>query len=76
MPEIRQIVSVGSFSTPSIWNIKTDRGDTQLILQAEEDIRRLPNRALLIMDKHGVSYRIQDRFNLDRTSRKLLDRFL
>jgi Domain of unknown function (DUF1854) len=76
MPEIRQIVSVASFSTPSSWRVTTDRGETQLILQAEEDIRRLPNRALLIMDKHGVSYRIQDRFALDRISRKILDRFL
>jgi Domain of unknown function (DUF1854) len=76
MPEITKIVSVASFSTPSAWSIQTDRGDTQLILQAEEDIRRLPNRALLIMDKHGVSYRIKNRFALDRNSRKLLDRFL
>jgi Domain of unknown function (DUF1854) len=76
MPEIKHIESVESFSTPSTWNVVTNRGKTQLILQAEEDIRRLPDRALLIMDKHGVSYRIPDRFNLDRTSRKLLDRFL
>jgi hypothetical protein len=76
MPEIKQIVSVASFSTPSTWTVNTDRGETQLILQAEEDIRRLPHRALLIMDRHGVSYQIKDRFALDRTSRKLLDRFL
>jgi cation diffusion facilitator CzcD-associated flavoprotein CzcO len=76
MPEIQQIVSVASFSTPSTWTVNTDRGQTQFILQAEEDIRRLPDRALLIMDRHGVSYRIRDRFALDRNSRKLLDRFL
>jgi len=76
MPEIQQIVSVASFSTPSTWTVNTDRGQTQFILQAEEDIRRLPDRALLIMDRHGVSYRIKDRFAIDRNSRKLLDRFL
>lgn len=76
MPEILKIKAVSSFSTPSTWTIETDRGETMMILQAEEDIRRLPERALLIMDRHGVSYRIQDRFSLDRPSRKLLDRFL
>lgn len=76
MPVIKKIISVASYSTPSTWTILTDRGETHFILQAEEDIRRLPDRALLIMDRHGVSYQITDRFALDRNSRKLLDRFL
>src|SRR5690349_3819645 len=28
MPEIQQIISVSSFSTPCTWTVKTDRGET------------------------------------------------
>ena len=47
-----------------------------MILKGEEDIRRLPNNALLIADSHGINYLIRDRAALDAHSRKILDRFL
>lgn len=76
-PTITRLVSVSSFSTPSVWQIETDRGDTQLTLKAEEDIRRLAGRTrLLIASGEGVQYRIADTEALDRTSRRLLERFL
>ena len=76
-PEITRIDSVSSFSTPSIWQIATDRGDTQLTLKAEEDIRRLAGRTrLLIASAEGVQYRIADSGALDRNSQRLLERFL
>lgn len=76
MPEIRRLLQVSSFATPSTWDIETDRGDTSLVLGGEEDIRRLGRDALLIEDVHGIHYLIRDLGKLDRTSRKLLDRFL
>ena len=76
-PEITRIVSVSSFSTPSTWHIATDRGDTQLTLKAEEDIRRLTGRTrLLIASAEGVQYRIADSDALDQQSQRLLERFL
>lgn len=76
-PEITRIVSVSSFSTPSVWQIHTDRGDTRLTLKAEEDIRRLSGRTrLLIASAEGVQYRIADSSALDRNSQRLLERFL
>ncbi len=76
MPEIMQINSVSSFATPSIWQIKTDRGNTELILKSEDHIRRLSHTSLLITDAHGVSYLMREIEKLDSHSRKLLDRFL
>lgn len=76
MPKITRIVSVASFATPSAWQIETDRGLHILLLKSEDDIRRLPERGLLIADSHGLHYRIPDTTALDRASRKLLDRFL
>lgn len=76
-PEITRIVSVSGFATPSVWQIETDRGRTELILKAEEDIRRLAGRTrLLIASAEGVQYRIADTGALDRHSRRLLERFL
>ncbi len=76
VPEIRRLVRVSSVVTPSTWTVETDRGDTEFVLKAEEDIRRLPGGTLLIASAHGMQYRIADRAALDRGSRKLLDRFL
>ena len=76
MPQIRAIRSVSTFSTPSTWDVDTDRGPTRLVLKGEEDIRRLVGPALLITDGQGLSYHIADRDALDRGSKRLLDRFL
>ena len=76
MPVISRIVSVSSYATPSTWHVKTDHGDTDLVLKGEEDIRRLALPALLIADSDGIHYLIRDRNALDRQSRKILDRFL
>jgi len=76
VPVILRIRSVSTFATPSSWELDTDRGPTQLVLKAEEDIRRLADGALLIADRQGLSFAVRDRFALDRNSRRLLERFL
>ena len=76
MPEIKRIVSVSSYATPSTWQVETDRGTASLILKGEEDIRRLAAPALLIADRHGIHFLIRDRHALDQQSRRFLDRFL
>lgn len=76
MPEITRIRQVSSFATPSKWQVSTDRGDTELLLKAEDHIRRLANASLLITDAYGVSFLIRDVGAMDHHSRKLLDRFL
>lgn len=76
VPEIEQISAVSSFSCPSTWQVVTNRGATELILKGEEDIRRLSPSRLLIADGHGIQFLVRDLTQLDRHSRKLLDRFL
>jgi hypothetical protein len=76
VPEIRRIVSVSTFSTPSIWQVETDRGATSLTLKSEDDLRRLPANGLLVGSGEGLSFLIRDKLALDKTSKKLLDRFL
>ena len=76
IPEIKRIHDVSSFATPSVWSVETDRGRTSFILKGEESIRRLSPPAMLISDRHGIHFLIRDRFALDRSSRRILDRFL
>jgi hypothetical protein len=76
MPEITRINQVSGFATPSKWQVSTNRGDTELLLKAEDHIRRVSLATLLITDGYGVSYLIRDVDVLDSHSRKLLDRFL
>lgn len=77
VPTIEKIVAVSSFSTPSTWDVETDRGPARLVLKAEEDIRRLGGRThLLIAGGDGVQFRVRDTTALDRHSRRLLERFL
>ncbi len=81
MPEIKSIRTVSSYATPSTWDIETSRGNTYLVLDGEEDIRRLNLygegiQSLIISDSHGVQFFIPNRGALDRHSKKLLDRFL
>jgi len=75
-PTLQRLHKVSSFGVPSTWTVSTDRGETQFVLKAEEDIRRLEGGALLIASAHGVQFRIPDVKALDRGSRKLLERFL
>ena len=75
-PAIRRIVEVSTFSTPSTWTVETDRGRTELVLKSEDDIRRLGNGRLLISTAQGLQFGIAQTAELDRHSRKLLERFL
>lgn len=76
VPEIARISEVSSFACPSTWQVQTDRGAAELRLKGEEDIRRLSQTRLLIADANGIQFLVRDLNQLDKHSRKLLDRFL
>ncbi len=59
-PVIERIVEVSTFSTPSVWQVETDRGATSFVLKAEEDIRRLSHTTLLVADSNGIHYLIRE----------------
>ncbi|QNP49899.1 cyanophycin metabolism-associated DUF1854 family protein [Diaphorobacter aerolatus] len=77
VPTIQRILNVSTFATPSTWTVETDRGPFDLVLKAEEDIRKLEGRThLLITASDGLQFRVRDSNALDKHSRKLLSRFL
>src|SRR3569623_434285 len=76
LPEIHRLRQVSTYATPSTKTNETNRGETRCILKGEEYIRRLGAAALLISDSHGVQYLIRDLSRQNKTSRRLLDRFM
>lgn len=76
MPVIQHLTKVSTYSTPSAWDVVTDRGPTRFILKGEEDIRRLNGGTLIITDSHGLRFYVADMQQLDKHSRRILDRFL
>lgn len=76
MPVIQHLVKVSTYSTPSTWEVMTDRGATKFVLKGEEDIRRLNGGNLIITDSHGLRFSVPDMQQLDKHSRRILDRFL
>jgi len=75
MPEIVSVERVSSFATPSVWTVQTNRGKCEFTLKGEEDIRRIAGNTLLIADSNGLQFLIKDSTQLDKLSKKLLDRF-
>lgn len=75
-PTIVCIREVSTFATPSTWSVDTDRGPTQFVLKTEDDIRRLGGGRLLIASGQGMQFGVPQVADLDRASRKLLERFL
>ena len=76
VPRIEAIEHCTAYATPSTWTVRTDRGRTQMILKAEEDIRRLGRGRLLITDSHGLQFEVADLARLDAHSRRILARFM
>ncbi len=76
VPEIVEILEISGVAMPSTWRVATDRGETTLVLEGEQEIRRLPGGMLLIADRAGLQFLIRDPAALDAASRRLLDRFL
>lgn len=76
MPVIQHLTKVSTYSTPSTWEVVTDRGPTKFVLKGEEDIRRLNGGTLIITDSHGLRFYVADMLQLDKHSRRILDRFL
>jgi len=75
LPEVRQILSIFQEATLSRWQVDTDRGPRQFIVDQEDHVRPLEDGRHLISDSHGMRYLVPVASALDPVSRKLLARF-
>ncbi|HEY0464883.1 MAG TPA: DUF1854 domain-containing protein [Polyangiaceae bacterium] len=75
LPVIQQIREITQEATLSRWQVDTDRGPRQFIVDQEDHVRPLEDGRHLISDSHGMRYLVPVAGELDLLSRKLLARF-
>ena len=76
IPRILRILDVVEGGVASQWLVKTDRGETSFELPSEDNIRRMGSDGALLIDSHGIRYRITSVPQLDAHSRRVLRRYL
>jgi ATP-binding cassette subfamily B protein len=75
LPEVRHIRTIIQEGTSSRWQVETDRGSTEFVVDQEDHVRPLDDGRHLVSDAHGMRYMIPAPSSLDAASRKLLSRF-
>lgn len=75
LPHVVRILKVKIAATRSAWQVETDRGRRDFIIEQEDHIRRLEDGRHLITDAHGMRYLVPSPERLDPVSRKWLARF-
>jgi len=75
LPRVERIEAILAAATQSTWQVVTDRGARDFIVEQEDHIRRLADGRHLITDSHGMRYMIPRPEALDAKSRKLLSAF-
>ena len=73
VPIIHRIVRVSGNSEPCEWQVETDRGPTTFVLKSEDDVRRIGDHEILILDAHGTRYHIPDLRTCDVKSRRIVE---
>ena len=73
VPVIERIVRVSGQMEPSEWTVDTDRGSTSFVLESEDDVRRIGDSQIVIVDAHGTRYHIPDLTAIDAKSRRIIE---
>lgn len=76
VPEVRRILRAEGDQFPSEWLVLTDRGETLLRLEHEDDLRAVGPHRVFLTDRRKLRFRIADTRALDAASRRILDRYL
>jgi|SRR6516165_3054111 len=76
MPVLRRILQVSAPVDPSEWDLETDRGRTRIVVNSEDNVRRLDGQRAMVIDAQGVRYLIPNIRGLDAASRRALERYL
>lgn len=75
VPVIRRIVNITRAADGHDWHVETDRGPTTFRIETDESIQSLGGGRLVIIDKPGTRYLVPNIMDLDRDSRRRLERY-
>jgi ABC-type multidrug transport system ATPase subunit len=75
LPRVVKIDGVQQEATQSTWQVQTDRGTREFVVDQEDHVRRLADGRYLITDAHGMRYMVPPAEQLDARSRRLFASF-
>jgi len=75
VPVIRRIINITRAPEGHDWHVETDRGTTAFRIETDESIQSLGAGRLVIIDKLGTRYLVPQITDLDRDSRRRLERY-
>jgi hypothetical protein len=73
VPILKRVLWVSGNSEPCEWKVETDRGLTSFVLKDENDVRRLGENGVLVVDSFGIRYFIPNRYELDSHSQRIIE---
>ena len=73
VPKIVSVYNIEDAHGAARWEVETDRGYRLFDVRDREDVRVLEGRRVLLQDADGNRYEIDDVFELDERSRRLVD---
>lgn len=75
VPVIRRIIQITRAPEGHDWHVETDRGTTVFRIETDESIQSLGAGRLVIIDKLGTRYLVPHVTELDKDSRRRLERY-
>ena len=75
VPVIRRILMITRAPDGHDWLVETDRGTTTFRIETDESIQSLGSGRIVIIDKLGTRYLVPKITDLDRDSRRKLERY-
>lgn len=75
VPVIRTIHRIVRAADGHEWHVTTDRGPTKFCTETDESVQSLGGTRLVIIDDHNTRYLIPNVQELDRESRRKLERY-
>jgi hypothetical protein len=73
VPLIEKVISVSGNQDPCEWVVQTNHGITSFVIKAEEDVRRVSSKTVVITDANGIRFRVEDVKKLDSRSRAFVE---
>jgi hypothetical protein len=75
VPVIRRIMAITRADDGHDWFVETDRGTTTFRIETDESIQTLGGGCIVIIDKLATRYLVPNVADLDRESRRKLERY-
>lgn len=75
VPVIRRIMKIRREAGGHVWHVETDRGATAFRIETDESIQSLGSGRIVIIDTLGTRYLVANVTELDKDSRRRLERY-